>query len=162
MCCKHLLKRLIPFSIAIAVGVLATSFFQTENFVKNNVPIRTLYAHKEGCEEAGFTDCKGEHTHFSPYKESDVSPDKPLKILAQPRAEYTDEGRFNNVTGIVRLRIEFLSNGKLGKIVIISGLPYGLTNQALEAAKNIKFEPKTENGKYVATSKIVEYRFTLY
>jgi TonB family protein len=159
---KKLLKRLIPFSIAIAVGVFAASFFQTENLVEKNLPTRPLYVHKERCEEAGVTDCKGEHTHFSPYKESDVSPDKSLKILAQPRAEYTDKGRFNNVNGVVRLRVEFLSSGKLGKVKVVSGLPYGLTKQALEAAKNIKFEPKTENGKSVTASRTVEYRFTIY
>jgi TonB family protein len=169
MSCKNLYKRLIPFSIAIAVGIFASSFFQTEHFFESNEHTRILYAHKEECEGTEFINCKGEHTHFSPYKESeaehkelDVSPNRPLKILAQPRAEYTDAGRTNNVNGVVRLHVEFLSSGKIGEIKVVSALPYGLTQQALNAAKHIRFEPKTENGKPVKAARTVEYRFSLY
>jgi TonB family protein len=80
-----------------------------------------------------------------------------FKITSQPRANYTDAGRTNNVNGVVRLKVTFQANGQIGGISVVSGLPYGLTEQAIAAARNIKFVPGPST-----ISKTVEYRFTLY
>jgi hypothetical protein len=166
---KNLLKRLLPFSIAIMVSFVSTNFLTPEQFVGNITTPRIIYIHKEQCEGLGFTNCKGEHWHFNPIKEAEKEvdilsnnaleslPNRSFKILAQPRAEYTEEGRNNNVNGVVRLVVEFLSSGKIGKVKVISGLPFGLTEKAIEAAKKIKFIPTDRTVK-----KTVEYRFTLY
>ena len=86
----------------------------------------------------------------------------PLKILSKPRMEYTDEARTNQVQGTVTLRVTFLANGTIGSITPVSGLPDGLTEQATKAAKLIKFEPATKNGKPITVTKQVQYNFTLY
>jgi TonB family protein len=80
-----------------------------------------------------------------------------FKITAQPRANYTDAGRQNNVNGVVRLKVTFLASGQIGGISVVSGLPYGLTEQAIAAARNIRFVPGSGT-----ISKTIEYRFTLY
>jgi TonB family protein len=86
----------------------------------------------------------------------------PLKITAKPRAQYTDEARTNNVQGTVRLKITLMANGQVGNITPLNRLPYGLTEQAIAAAGQIKFEPRKVNG--VAQSSVVtfEYSFTIY
>jgi hypothetical protein len=80
-----------------------------------------------------------------------------FKITSQPRANYSDAGRQNNVNGVVRLKVTFLASGQIGGISVVSGLPYGLTEQAIAAARNIKFIPGAST-----VSKTLEYRFTLY
>jgi TonB family protein len=80
-----------------------------------------------------------------------------FRITSQPRANYSDAGRQNNVNGVVRLKVTFQANGQIGGISVVSGLPYGLTEQAIAAARNIKFIPGAST-----VSKTVEYRFTLY
>ncbi len=80
-----------------------------------------------------------------------------FKITSQPRANYSDAGRQNNVNGVVRLKVTFLASGQIGGISVVSGLPYGLTEQAIAAARNIRFVPGAST-----VSKTVEYRFTLY
>jgi len=86
----------------------------------------------------------------------------PYKITFQPKATYTDEARSNNVQGAVRLKITLLASGQVGSIVPVSRLPYGLTERAIAAAKQIRFEPKMVNGVAVPVTVTREYTFTIY
>jgi TonB family protein len=86
----------------------------------------------------------------------------PLSILSKPRPGYTDSARTNNVQGTVRLRVTFNANGTIGSISPVSGLPNGLTEQAIAAARQIRFEPKKINGVPVSVTKVVEYSFSIY
>lgn len=87
---------------------------------------------------------------------------EPLKIISKPRANYTDEARTKQVTGVVRVRVQFLPSGQIGSVSPVSSLPYGLTEMAIAAARNIKFEPAKRNGVPYPVTKQVEYNFTLY
>jgi TonB family protein len=82
--------------------------------------------------------------------------------LSQPKPGYTEEGRKNNVTGTVRLRVTFNANGSIGSITPISTLPYGLTEKAIAAAQSIRFEPKKVNGVAQTAVKVIQYGFTIY
>ena len=85
-----------------------------------------------------------------------------LSITAKPKATYTDAARQNNVQGSVLLRVTFLGNGSIGSISPVKGLPYGLTEQAIAAARRIQFEPKKVDGVGQTVVKQVEYSFTMY
>ncbi|MGI8884213.1 MAG: energy transducer TonB [Pyrinomonadaceae bacterium] len=85
-----------------------------------------------------------------------------MKIVSKPRANYTDAARQNQVQGTVTLRVTFLPSGQIGSISPVSGLPYGLTEQAIAAARSIKFEPQMVNGSPVGVTKQVQYSFTIY
>jgi hypothetical protein len=56
----------------------------------------------------------------------------------------------------------FASDGKVKYIVVLYGLPDGLTWQAVRAAKQIKFIPATVNGRPVSMFMQLEYNFNLY
>lgn len=86
----------------------------------------------------------------------------PYKILAKPKATYTDEARSNSAQGTVRLKVTLLSSGQVGSIVPVSRLPHGLTEKAIAAARQIRFEPKMVNGVPVPVTVTFEYSFTLY
>lgn len=85
-----------------------------------------------------------------------------LQIIAKPKPTYTDAARQNNVQGTVRLRVTFLASGAIGSISPVQGLPNGLTEQAIAAARQIRFEPKKINGVPVAVTKSVDYAFSIY
>ncbi len=85
-----------------------------------------------------------------------------LRIISKPRAQYTDTARQNQVQGTVRLRVTFLPSGQIGSISTVSGLPGGLTEQAIAAARQLRFEPRKVDGVPVAVVRQVEYNFTLY
>lgn len=99
-------------------------------------------------------------------RESELSPDpgiiSQLMIVSKPRPGYTDDARINNVQGTVKLRVEFLASGRIGSVEPVHGLPDGLTEQAIEAARRIQFRPKQENGKPVTVTRQIEYTFSIY
>lgn len=87
---------------------------------------------------------------------------QPFKIISKPRANYTDAARQNQVTGVVRVRVTFLPSGAIGSVTPLNSLPYGLTEQAISAAKQIRFEPQKSNGSPVAVTKVIEYSFSIF
>jgi len=84
---------------------------------------------------------------------------KKLRILAKPDAGYTEEARRNNVSGQVVLRVLFGATGQVNGISVIRGLPFGLTERAIAAARQIEFEPAELDGKKVAYPVVVIYNF---
>jgi len=86
----------------------------------------------------------------------------PLNILSKPRAQYTDEARQAQVQGTVVLKVTLLANGTVGSIVPMSRLGYGLTEKAIAAAREIRFEPKKVNGVAQSVTKTIEYNFNIY
>lgn len=85
-----------------------------------------------------------------------------LAITSKPRATYTEDARKNQTQGTVRVRVTFGANGQIASVSAISGLPYGLTEQALSAARRISFTPEKRNGVGVPVTKVIEYNFNLY
>ncbi len=91
-----------------------------------------------------------------------VGPTEGVKIISKPKPPYTDSARQNQVTGVVRLRVTFTANGQIGSVAPVSGLPYGLTEQAIAAAKQIRFEPAKKNGQPIASTRVIEYSFSIF
>lgn len=86
----------------------------------------------------------------------------PIKIIAKPKALFTDAARTNQTQGTVRLKVVLLASGAVGSITPLNRLPDGLTEQAIAAARQIRFEPAKVNGQAVSKTMTVEYNFSLY
>jgi len=97
-----------------------------------------------------------------PLKSAKTPTNQNVLLTSKPRAVHTEIARTNKIEGTVRLRITFKKDSTIGKIKIINGLPDGLTEQAIEAAKKIRFTPAIKNGKPITVTKTVEYTFTIY
>ena len=83
-------------------------------------------------------------------------------ILYREKAKYTEEARQNKVQGTVMLQVVFHVNGSITDIKVIRGLPDGLTEKAIEAAKKIRFNPAVKNGSPVSVRGQLEFNFNLY
>ena len=97
-----------------------------------------------------------------PREPAPAGPSKGLQITYKPKPRYTDSARQANITGNVTVRVTFLASGQIGSVSTVSGLGYGLTEQALAAAKQIRFEPQLKNGRPVTVVKSVVFNFTIY
>jgi len=84
------------------------------------------------------------------------------RVTFKPEPQYTEEARKNQVTGTVVLRAIFTSGGQVSNIRAVSGLPFGLTERAIAAARQIKFLPATKDGHPVSMYIQLEYNFNLY
>lgn len=85
-----------------------------------------------------------------------------LKILSMPRAIYTDFARSYGISGTIQLRITFLENGEIGAIEAVKKLPFGLTVEAINSARRIRFEPELKDGKAYMVTKLLQYSFSIY
>ncbi|HLL71181.1 MAG TPA: energy transducer TonB [Pyrinomonadaceae bacterium] len=91
------------------------------------------------------------------YRGSDV--DQKAVILSKPQPPYTAEARKKGVAGTVRLRMVLRPDGEVIDIKALTGLPYGLTENAIEAARLIKFQPAVKDGRAVPQYVTFEYNF---
>src|SRR5215204_7491415 len=88
-------------------------------------------------------------------KEVDVK----AEVTAKPEPGYTREARRAGVEGVVVLKTLLLGNGKLDRVRVVRRLPYGLTENAIRAACEIKFKPAMKAGQPVSQWVTVEYVF---
>ncbi|HKY27994.1 MAG TPA: energy transducer TonB, partial [Pyrinomonadaceae bacterium] len=84
------------------------------------------------------------------------------RVLSKPEPQYTEEARKNQITGTVVLRAVFTSGGQVTNIRAVNGLPFGLTERAIAAARQIRFQPATKDGRPVSMYIQLEYNFNLY
>lgn len=84
------------------------------------------------------------------------------RVLEKPEPQYTESARKNQITGTVVLRAVFSSSGSVMNISTIRGLPDGLTERAIAAAKQIRFVPAQKDGHPVSMWMQLEYNFNLY
>jgi len=81
--------------------------------------------------------------------------------LSSPPPRYTEEARANNVSGTVMLRVQVDVDGNVNAVRVVSGLPYGLTEKAIDVARGTKFKPAMKDGKPVAVWIGLEINFNL-
>src|ERR1051325_255385 len=84
------------------------------------------------------------------------------RILSKPEPQYTEEARRNQISGTVVLKAVFSSSGQVTNIRAVSSLPYGLTEKAIAAARQIRFTPAQKDGRAVSQYIQIEYNFNLY
>lgn len=91
-----------------------------------------------------------------------VGPTVGLAISYNPKPGYTDAARIANTQGTVTLNVTFLASGQIGAVSVVSGLPNGLNEKAIAAAKSIRFVPAKKNGVPYTVNKRIAYSFTIY
>jgi TonB family protein len=84
------------------------------------------------------------------------------RIISKPWPRYTDEARNKQITGTVVLRAIFAANGRVIGIRTFKGLPGGLSEQAIKAARKIRFVPAMKDGRPVSVFIQLEYNFNLF
>jgi len=86
----------------------------------------------------------------------------PVKILNKPKASYTEKARQSLVSGKIRIAVLLGASGKVEQILLLKRLGFGLDEEAMRAANQIRFEPATKDGKPVSKVVIFEYGFDIY
>jgi protein TonB len=114
-----------------------------------------------GSGEPGLARDGGPNTDYRNTFRADAVTQK-ARILSKPEPQYTEEARKNQITGTVVLRAVLGSGGEVTGIRAVSSLPYGLTEKAIAAARQIKFTPAVKDGHAVSQYIQIEYNFNLY
>ncbi len=168
---SSILNRSISFAVALAAGIVSVSFIamspgdgpkSNSNGLQMNLEA-VEYVRPTG---SGSASCSGPGQNSTESSKSETvgrsARTKNYVILSKPKATYTDDARNNSVQGAVRLKVTLLASGQIGSIQPISELPHGLTEQAVAAARKIRFEPRTVNGVPQSVIVTLEYGFNIY
>jgi hypothetical protein len=83
-------------------------------------------------------------------------------VLVRPTPSYSESARKKDITGVMRVRVEFSRTGAVSKVVILSLLPEDLGKNCFFAALRMKFLPAEKEGSTITISKVVEYNFNIY
>src|SRR5438105_539446 len=84
------------------------------------------------------------------------------RVLEKPEPTYTESARKFGVQGTIVLRAVFSKNGEVANLHVASKLPHGLTQQAIKAARAIRFTPAMKDGQLVSMWMELQYNFNLY
>jgi TonB family protein len=135
------------------LGLMLGKFLGHDNSHSNRVfvPQQSGYACGSG---------RGVRDESRPFASRDV--DQKARIISRPEPQYTEEARQNMASGTVVLRAVFSTSGEVTNIRVMSAVPYGLTEKAVEAARQIKFTPAIKDGRAVSQYIQIEYNFSLY
>ena len=82
-------------------------------------------------------------------------------ITAKPKPSYTREARRKGIQGFVTIRVLLSARAKIGRLQVLKGLPFGLTENALRAACKMEFKPARKSGEAVGQWVTAEYVFRL-
>jgi protein TonB len=98
--------------------------------------------------EVFIAEAPPEPPHEGPY-ELDGRVQPPVKLHA-PRPGYTERARRHRIQGVVVLRAVIDDQGLVRDLTVLRGLPLGLTEAALEATREWRFEPARLGSRPVA------------
>ena len=91
------------------------------------------------------------------YRGKEVS--QPAIVTDKPEPQFTNQARKKKTHGTVEIRAVLKSTGELTVLNVLKRLPNGLTEQALDAAPQIKFKPALLDGKPVSQIILLQYNF---
>jgi len=83
-------------------------------------------------------------------------------IIYQPEPEFSEEARKAKFQGVVTVSIIVDAQGRPQNVHVTRGVGMGLDEKAMEAVRQYRFKPGTENGKPVATYLNVEVNFEIF
>ncbi len=151
---SSILNRFVPFLVALTFGILIGTFFDGADIAATRTDSPPPGAGSGSASGSGNREPEGP-------AEVRTGPNK-FRIISKPKAFYTDDARENETQGAVLLNVTLLASGEIGGINLRRGLPHGLTEQAIAAARGIKFQPALVDGVPVSTIVNFEYTFTIY
>jgi TonB family protein len=81
------------------------------------------------------------------------------KISSKPTPDFSAEAIAHSVRGRVVLSAVLCRTGKVTDVQVIESLPFGMTEKAIKAARQIKFAPAEKDGRRISEVIRLEYNF---
>ena len=114
-------------------------------------------ANAEPGDEPNLGPCRDQNYSRLIFSEPEVGR-RPVRIFEMPKAEYPEPAFHAGVSGKVVLSVRFLAAGRVGTVEVLSG-PQAFAEEAVKAARRIRFLPARQDGRLTNSAEIVEYHF---
>lgn len=153
-------KRFLPFALTLIVGVLLGKFLGAGLHSVRQSSQQRIVSFAGGVGAGWNGSSSNGATYDRPFNPKEV--DQKARLLYRLEPQYTEEARENAVEGTVVLRAIISRRGEVMNIRVVNGLPYGLTEKAVEAAREIRFAPAIKDGRAVQQYIQIEYNYSLF
>ena len=90
-----------------------------------------------------------------------IPPERQPRVLRNVSPRYTAQAMRTRLQGTVLVEAIVLPNGSVGDVTVIRSLDSGLDEEAIKAARQMRFEPGTRFGEPAAIAVALEFEFTL-
>lgn len=110
---------------------------------------------------SGFGDVQPVTQNAAPRPREAAPTTTPLEILSKPKPEYTEEARRQRIEGAVTLEVMFAASSELRVLRVVRGLGYGLDENAVRAAQQVRFKPATRDGRPIDSTARIQVIFQL-
>jgi TonB family protein len=131
-------------------------------------PARTAFAEARSLAPREFDSSKRLTSRYEAvseylaYKDSTKDPGtKKARVLNSPRPAYTPQARAYGVAGSVAILVRLNESGVADRVIVLTGLPDGLTESAQKAVLMLKAEPATRDGKPISSWSQVIVNFSI-
>jgi TonB family protein len=84
------------------------------------------------------------------------------RVIKMDKPEYTEEARLNRVNGSVKMLVLVDEKGTVDKVLVVDGLPHGLTESAIKTVGTGKFKPALRDGVPVKSLAFMEVTYNIY
>jgi TonB family protein len=91
----------------------------------------------------------------------EIAATTPVSITSKPSPQYTEEARRLHVEGEVLVQVVFSASGEVRVLHVVRGLGHGLDESAIQAARNVRFNPAQRNGQPVDSTATLHIVFQL-
>jgi TonB family protein len=167
------MRRFFIFIVVCAfASVSAADAHAQSRRVRRADPPKDERAEKSETKDEAKGDVKGEAKDKPQDGAQAADDEKPLTgkevavravIKSKPEPGYPREARRCGAQGVVKLRIILGADGRVrDEMEVLEGLPCGVTDEAIKAARRIEFEPARKDGRPVSQYVIVIYNFRLH
>lgn len=137
--------------------VLIPKFLSSIRFAKNPAGIEVDNGPGEQAEADPAASNHGDDAR--PLNAKEVT--RKAGVVTRPEPAYTYEARTNRYSGTVVLQCVFSSAGVVTDIRASYPQPFGLTERAIAAARQIRFIPAIKDGHFVSMHIQLEYNFNM-
>ncbi|HEY3348611.1 MAG TPA: energy transducer TonB [Thermoanaerobaculia bacterium] len=83
-------------------------------------------------------------------------------LITRADPKYPEAARKLKLGGDVVLRVVVEANGSIGRIEVVTGAPFGMTEAATDAVRKWTYRPARVNGQVVAVWKVIRVKFALH
>jgi TonB family protein len=159
-------RNAVPRSASTSAALLVQAADTLDKFVAMSQPGSVTDVYRQQAESIRFFADYYSDPNRRPVRPADpaVAGDPaftPVKIIEKRPAPYTPSARANYISGTARLLVGFGPDGTVKHVIVTKPLDPGLDQNAVRAAREIKFEPAKRNGVPVPAVLTVEYNWQI-
>jgi TonB family protein len=137
------------FGTAAPTAVVVAPARSVENASFQGTPVAAEPVRQGVVRQGGFKQSTPKPVTASGKAASVIAPQVPVEIVSKVTPAYTEEARLARIEGEVVLEVVFAATGRIQILRVLAGLGHGLDEEAVKAAREIRFKSAKIHGKPV-------------